>query len=191
MRHQVSIITPFHHTSSPQTRTPPLILLRKGLLYPYSNPFQHSLCRRSPKPSPCAWFWVFGPKPPSPRSRLRTRRPRPPQPRVTHHTTTFHHPPSPFDIARPEPSHSGLVSAFRPSTVSPRSRLRTRSPRPPPDYSSRGRGRGSRSRGLHGPCFHDYLFFCNIYTNIIIYFKYFNAKKPRVRKVPRVSLDTA
>ena len=52
------------------------------------------------------------------------------------------------------------------------------------------------ARGLlHGPfplfSFFFYLIFSSIYMHLIMYLKYFNEKKPRVPKVPRVLFDTA
>ena len=74
----------------------------------------------------------FLPQTPSPHSRLRTQCPQSPPLRVRCTTITLHYPPSPFAMADPESSHYGLVSGFRPSTPSPRLRLRTQRPWPLP-----------------------------------------------------------
>jgi hypothetical protein len=60
----------------------------------------------------------FWPSTPSPRLRLRMQRLWPLPLWEQHTTTTLHHSPTLFDAAGPEPSHSGLVSRFRPPSSS-------------------------------------------------------------------------
>ena len=152
MRHQVSITTPFYHTSSPQTCTLKLNPCARFWVFVLKLPSPTCICDRDardcttssethhhhpvyhpplpfdmagPEPSLSGLVSGFWPSTPSPRLRLRKQCPQPPPLRARHNTTILHHQPLPFDTAGPEPSLSGLVSGFWPSTPSPHLRLRT------------------------------------------------------------------
>src|ERR1700691_4219970 len=66
------------------------------------------------KPSKIPQFWDLGSQPPPPPRVCKCDTSQPLSHHKSHPTTSFHHPPPPFDMVHPKPSYGSLDSNFCP-----------------------------------------------------------------------------
>jgi hypothetical protein len=117
---------------TPNPHPPALVYSRRGCCIHTETPFSTSCADAARNRTLALGFGFSSSNPPPPLAFATAMPTTATTSSKTHHHHPVYHPPSPFDTAGPEPSLSGLVSGFWPSTPSPHSRLRTRCPQPPP-----------------------------------------------------------